>query len=335
MRKIVFFTFIATFIFYSVTHAHGNSLSLAPSEAEAKALWRVALPREILRFEFEGRGKKQNETRIFFSSHAAKEDAAWALAGLEMEIARLPQHAEIVLWMEHAYPLGLPYTVEELKRQIPETEIQNQNWYQILLSESLPDEVEEILRFMFEASLSTEGKELQDFLQNKDPFSSAIWQVAGRLRAEGKNIRIEIEAPNFDAYVNHLRQDAMGHLATHWIGTDNKVQALASLASSYRYFSKALDERDRSLAQQIKVDQNRFPRGIHFIFRGLAHAIDLPSTLNARGFSALSYFQPSAAQNDADIHHFLLKYRQLPSLENLPGLLFLSRQLVQLTQNVA
>jgi hypothetical protein len=268
-----------------------------------------------------------------FSAHATVADAERSLRKMRFFLRNIPKNRPVTVWLEHAAPLGLPQSIEELQSGFGHSAGAAMDWVRELTGDSLSVRAEALLRRLYREAEKSEARALSCFEQAQDPFSQTLRRGIEKFREEGWGLRYELEKPVFEAYLNSLRRDAMGKLAVYWLRRGEIGKALACLSAAYRFFSESLMMRDEKFGRQVADRWHKNPGDVHFIFRGLAHEGGLTnyfSSRQARFCAAITGpgLDDAAEERVSDIHRYVLQYHQLPSAQTLHGGLFLIRQLL-------
>ncbi|MBI4550282.1 MAG: hypothetical protein HY714_05100 [Candidatus Omnitrophica bacterium] len=265
--------------------------------------------------------------QVVLSAHGSARDAEWCSVLIRRSLRDVPADVPVFIWLEHAYPGGMPDTVRGLQRKIPSAAGSAVNWQRELLENTLPHETEIALRDPFERARRKEDlfPEKKPFLS--DDFMRKIHPDLTALAGNPWKIRILREEPSFEAYVEDLRRDALGRMTEYWREKGRKDLALASLALAYRRLKRSLWIRDQALADSIAEIQASHPDSVHFIVRGLAHIETLGKSLSLAGIKHKDSLQTG---RQSRIQSYLIRHGALPSAETVTGISFLNEELARL-----
>jgi hypothetical protein len=267
-----------------------------------------------------------------FSSHATAADAERSLRKMRSFLQGIPKNRPVTVWLEHASPLGLPQSIEDLRAGFADSSGGGVDWIRELTGNAVSVRAEALLRALYREAAKSEPRALSCFAQSQDPFSQTLHRGLERFREEGWNLRYELESPVFEAYLNSLRRDAMGKLTVYWLARGEITKAFVCLAAAYRFFADALRMRDDKFGRQVADRYQQGSGDVHFIFRGVAHEGRLTNFFSARQIRFCAAITgPGLADAEgervSDIYRYVLQYHQLPSAQTLHGGLFLIRQL--------
>lgn len=283
--------------------------------------------------------------RMIFSAHGTKEDGLWAVRQARSMLSPMrPGRAPVVIWIENAYPAALPQNVRGLESLLGETAPSGKNWYEELAGDSMDPASSALLENIFRQAVSYENPAAA-FQETQNPFFKKLREGIENLKHLGWEIRVEFEEPSFQAYRDDLSRDVMSLVTVHWLGRGQTGQALASLGLAYRYAAKSLETRDENSASQISGEGRRNSKAIHLVFRGLAHEKAMTDYFNRAKVSFRSIRQtPSPGLGPAsiypvpgklNIHAYLVKFHELPSLDTPQGTGFLCAHLDETRRSLA
>ena len=278
--------------------------------------------------------------RMIFSAHGNQTDGSWAVRRARLMLKGINPETPLTIWIENAYPAALPQTVSGIQSLLGQNAPSGKNWCEEFLADTLSVESRALLEKIFRQAVAHENPR-QAFENTQNPFYKALREGIRDLELRGRNIRLEFEEPSFEAYLDDLRRDVMSLLVLHWTIRHRDQEALASLGLAYRYISKSLETRDENLGVQILSDARLNPGAVHLVFRGLAHEKTMTHYFEKAKMPFRLIHQSPISGRKAyrdtprDIHAYLAKYRQLPSLETLHGILFLSRHLDSTRQSLS
>lgn len=279
-----------------------------------------------------------NPVRMVFSAHGSALDADWAVRQMRILLKGLPRSRSVVVWFEHAYPMGVPGSIPELEARYGDRLQAGTHWSEEILRRPVAPLTLQALHRIFNEARRAEGDARKFFSQTEDPFFARLRKGVGEMRTRGLDVRVQIEEPSFEAYVYYLRHQAMGNLTSYWISSKNPGQAMASLAASYRFFAEFLSLRDRKFGEAIARIGKDHPGAVQLIFRGLAHEAGMKDALSKSGIRFLKVVQEPAAgfarvRQDSAIREYLFRYRQLPSPDTAAGIRFLASQLLAIRKS--
>lgn len=305
------------------------SLVIPPAEHawNVKAPWSGSAPEmmnpEILKSFQDLTGR--NSVRVIYSRHATAGDSQWVTGQLEKAVRELGQQ-EVVLWIEHAQPAGLPLSAQQARllfHQAGHTET-GFHFYEALLDGTAHPEVLNFLRKIYDVSVTQEDAR-RLFENTQDPFTRQIREGIRDLEQKHYRVRIRIENAPFESYVNLLRRDAMSLLVPYWLDRGEETKAMAALYQAFGYYYESLELRDKKLTDEVASTAKDTAQ---VIFRGLAHESVLDSFLTESGLHSLEVIQkPDEETSQAAFHRFLSEYRRLPDIETPEGRLFFLDQL--------
>ncbi len=271
---------------------------------------------------------------LIFSSHASREDGLWSARQIRGILAKAVPGEPAVVWIEHAYPAGLPMTVAELERRFP-LNAEKTSWYETLISGDMPAKQKTFLRLIFESALRSEGAGEEMFWNSTDPFYREIRKALEGLRRFGWNLKVQTEIPVFEAYLEDLKRDALGVAALEWLHRGERDQALLSLGLAYQACARSLALRDEALGLRIAKVRSRDARTRSIVVRGLAHEQPLGAFFKNAGIAFRSALQGAGNQSvlpgaEPDLKIYLLTHRKLPELGDPAGFQFLQAKLASL-----
>jgi hypothetical protein len=264
--------------------------------------------------------------RLILSAHGSLNDAEWCLSAIRDLLRSVPADVPVYIWLEHAYPTGIPDTLGGLQQKIPAPGGTEINWRREFTEWPLPHETEMALREPFEKARQKEKLFPGEMAFHDGEFMKKIYRELMPLRGN-RNLRIKREEPSFGAYLEDLRRDLMGHMTTYWLDKNRKDLALASLALAYRNLKRSLWIRDHELAASISQVRAKNPESLHFIVRGLAHIETLGKALSSAG---IGHENSLPTYERSPIEGYLIRHGALPSADSVPGVRFLNEELSRL-----
>jgi len=269
---------------------------------------------------------------MVFAAHGVPEDADWAIGQVQELLSEVDRNRPIVIWIEHAEPLGLPQTVHELQAQFQDPQGPAIQWSRELMRNPLRRESLGLLCALFKQAQTREADPMPFFLKTADPYTSHLRDGIGRLKNEGWKIQIQIEKPAFESYLRTLQWNVMNWAAGHWLSLGDGRKAFASLGMAYRFFARSLDVRDQVLGRQMLRSIKQNPDAFHVVIRGIAHEGGMSRCFFDQKISVSSviqrWYQPAARGNsNVRISDYLSQYHELPTIETSAGRGFILKQL--------
>ncbi|MDD5218160.1 MAG: hypothetical protein PHN49_10475 [Candidatus Omnitrophica bacterium] len=269
---------------------------------------------------------------MVFAAHGVPEDADWAIGQVREILRDVDRNRPIVVWIEHAEPLGLPQTVRELQEQFQNPKGPAIQWSRELMRNPMRHEPLSLLFALFKQAQKQEADPMPFFLKTADPYTRHLRAGLGRLNQEGWKIQIQIEKPAFESYLRTLQWNAMNRAAGHWLSLGDGRKAFASLGMAYRFFARSLEVRDQVLGRQMLRSIKQNPDAFHVVIRGIAHEGGMSRCFFDQKISVSSviqrWYQPAAWGNsNVRISDYLSQYHELPTIETSAGRGFILKQL--------
>ncbi len=218
---------------------------------------------------------------LMFTGHTSGEEIKDVFEQIQSVLKNTEPNRPVVLWLERAFPDGAPGTLEEFQEQYNKQNNTNINWFDILLHDPVDLQHLEKLETYFKSLKEKEKPEENYLIGNiMDDFGKGLLEGMKALQDDEWKIITKVEDTSFDAFLTHLRSDAIYKVASEREYFGSPEDALNNLAAKHRYACLSMEARDNPYGAKIANSCKEIPNAIHFVIRGKHHSGPLPNALS-------------------------------------------------------
>lgn len=236
--------------------------------------------------------------RIVFSYHGTSGDGQWTAEQIQLMQEGVEHDRPIVIWLEHASPVGLPVDYPGFERLLSHVYGMPPGWIrQEMARQPMDPQFERVLREIYQSFQSREISPQAYLQQLGDPFGLKVRGAVARL-SNRQRVQISWEESLFTAYVNHLKMGVMQGVAFGFLAEGNHEEALRRIASTIGYLREADRLRDEALVLKLTQAHRTHPNALHIVIRGIGHAPVVTGIVSQQGIRVRTVLQQTIQSFD-------------------------------------